>query len=161
MITSALALYALAVSATVAQEQAAESEPPRAAEIELTVGSETTYPLDPSHPLVLYVDRQLTTNDGVWIEPRVFLRTEDGFVALTPCDDLVIPCKTVPVRATGPLADVPQGTSFKIADEWSYVALSATRPARSGPASPSGSRSQTRRPSRCQSRRNRARSSPA
>jgi hypothetical protein len=65
--------------------------------------------LPADEPLVLWAGETIVTPNGQFAKATVFVQDSEGhWLTLTPCDDIMITCESVPMRIDG----VNQGDQF-------------------------------------------------
>lgn len=110
--TVILALVLAVIVGAIATASAQESTPAPAKQI-VSVGA-WDYPIQSTEPVLVYVDAQGVNPEGSFVTPLIFLRTEDGYVPLTRCDDVTVRCVPETIRATGVFEKAHQGQTFSL-----------------------------------------------
>jgi hypothetical protein len=82
--------------------------------VDVTVGEKPyVLPLKSDELGILYLDEVTVTNDGQFANALVWVQTIDGWVQLSPCDNLRVSCERIPMRVEGAY----QSQSF-VFEEW-------------------------------------------
>lgn len=114
----AIAAMLLMVVPAVAFAQDTAAPAPTAVPTErVTVGHEP-YPvnLPEDQPLVVWAGVTVSSPSGSFTQASVFVQMSEGqWTKMTPCDDIMILCQTVPMR----IDDVVQGEQFYLSAEGS------------------------------------------
>lgn len=107
--TASIGAMLLATTALTAMAQE-ETAPPAPALVTLRPGVEVAA----DEPLALYVQETIVNPRGQFATVIVWVQEADeGFIQLTPCDDMIVRCEEVHMRIEG----VAQGEVFTLGGE--------------------------------------------